>query len=189
MTDLGLRGEEIVELCLEDIDWRAGTLVVRKNKQTKERLLTGWTKPLRGIRQDYLWPLNSFGLHFLATQSRVPDYRGKGGSKCSKPFVNGLGAASIRKLTRRSPVSDLNALEKRQQLVVGAITPPAFYVGRCGLRQRLFFKSKVSIKINLGLSRLTHVPARARLPSDRLLPLRVPWLPCGANMRGNPFLI
>ena len=39
MTDLGLRGEEIVELCLEDIDWRAGTLVVRKNKQRRERLL------------------------------------------------------------------------------------------------------------------------------------------------------
>jgi integrase/recombinase XerD len=39
MTDLGLRGEEIVELCLEDIDWRAGTLVIRKNKQRRERLL------------------------------------------------------------------------------------------------------------------------------------------------------
>ena len=39
MTDLGLRGAEIVELCLEDIDWRAGTLVVRKNKQRRERLL------------------------------------------------------------------------------------------------------------------------------------------------------
>jgi integrase/recombinase XerD len=39
MTDLGLRGEEIVELCLEDLDWRAGTLVVRKNKQRRERLL------------------------------------------------------------------------------------------------------------------------------------------------------
>jgi site-specific recombinase XerD len=39
MMDLGLRGEEIVELCLEDIDWRAGTLVIRKNKQRRERLL------------------------------------------------------------------------------------------------------------------------------------------------------
>jgi site-specific recombinase XerD len=39
MTDLGLRGAEIVELCLEDIDWRASTLVVRKNKQRRERLL------------------------------------------------------------------------------------------------------------------------------------------------------
>ena len=39
MTDLGLRGAEIVELCLEDIDWRAATLVVRKNKQQRERLL------------------------------------------------------------------------------------------------------------------------------------------------------
>ena len=39
MTDLGLRGAEIVELWLEDIDWRAGTLVVRKNKQRRERLL------------------------------------------------------------------------------------------------------------------------------------------------------
>jgi site-specific recombinase XerD len=39
MTDLGLRGEEVVELCLEDIDWRAGTLAVRKNKQRRERLL------------------------------------------------------------------------------------------------------------------------------------------------------
>jgi site-specific recombinase XerD len=39
MTDLGLRGAEIVELCLEDIDWRADTLVIRKNKQRRERLL------------------------------------------------------------------------------------------------------------------------------------------------------
>jgi integrase/recombinase XerD len=39
MTDLGLRGAEIVELCLEDIDWRAGTLVVRKTKQRRGRLL------------------------------------------------------------------------------------------------------------------------------------------------------
>jgi integrase len=30
--DLGLRGGEIVELCLEDIDWRAGTLVVRDER-------------------------------------------------------------------------------------------------------------------------------------------------------------
>lgn len=39
MTELGLRGAEIVELCLDDIDWRAATLVVRKNKQRRERLL------------------------------------------------------------------------------------------------------------------------------------------------------
>ena len=39
MTDLGLRGAEIVELCLEDIDWRAGTFVIRKNKERRERLL------------------------------------------------------------------------------------------------------------------------------------------------------
>jgi integrase/recombinase XerD len=39
MTDLGLRGAEIVELCLEDIDWRAATVAVRKNKQRRERLL------------------------------------------------------------------------------------------------------------------------------------------------------
>jgi site-specific recombinase XerD len=39
MTDLGLRGAEIGELCLEDIDWEAGRLVVRKNKQRRERLL------------------------------------------------------------------------------------------------------------------------------------------------------
>jgi integrase len=38
MTDLGCVSAEIVELCLEDIDWRAGA-VVRKNKQRRERLL------------------------------------------------------------------------------------------------------------------------------------------------------
>jgi len=32
MRDLELRGAEIVELCLEDIDWRAGTLVVRDER-------------------------------------------------------------------------------------------------------------------------------------------------------------
>src|SRR5271169_3314166 len=32
MRDLGLRGAEIVKLCLEDIDWHAGTLVVRDER-------------------------------------------------------------------------------------------------------------------------------------------------------------
>ena len=32
MRDLELRGAEIVKLCLEDIDWRAGTLVVRDER-------------------------------------------------------------------------------------------------------------------------------------------------------------
>ena len=35
----GCEVQEIVELCLEDIDWRAGTFVIRKNKQRRERLL------------------------------------------------------------------------------------------------------------------------------------------------------
>jgi site-specific recombinase XerD len=39
LTELGLRTSEVVALCLEDIDWRAGTLVVRKTKQRRERLL------------------------------------------------------------------------------------------------------------------------------------------------------
>jgi site-specific recombinase XerD len=39
LTDLGLRTSEVVALCLEDIDWRAGTLVIRKTKQRRERLL------------------------------------------------------------------------------------------------------------------------------------------------------
>src|SRR5208282_4980845 len=32
MRELELRGAEIVELCLEDIDWRAGTLAVRDER-------------------------------------------------------------------------------------------------------------------------------------------------------------
>ena len=32
IRDFGLRGAEIVELCLEDIDSRAGTLVVRDER-------------------------------------------------------------------------------------------------------------------------------------------------------------
>jgi len=39
MIDLGLRGSEVAELCLEDIDWWAGTLTIRKTKQRRERLL------------------------------------------------------------------------------------------------------------------------------------------------------
>jgi site-specific recombinase XerD len=39
MMGLGLRCSEVVELELEDIDWRSGTLAVRKNKQRRERLL------------------------------------------------------------------------------------------------------------------------------------------------------
>jgi hypothetical protein len=48
----GAASAEIVELCLEDIDWRAGTLVVRKTKQRRGRLL-----PLpRGRRGDLELP-------------------------------------------------------------------------------------------------------------------------------------
>ena len=39
MIELGLRCSEVAELDLADIDWRAGTLAVRKNKQRRERLL------------------------------------------------------------------------------------------------------------------------------------------------------
>ena len=39
ILDLGLRCSEVSELCLEDIDWHAGTLTVRKCKQRRERLL------------------------------------------------------------------------------------------------------------------------------------------------------
>lgn len=39
ILDLGLRCSEVTELCLEDIDWREGTLTISKNKQRRERLL------------------------------------------------------------------------------------------------------------------------------------------------------
>jgi site-specific recombinase XerD len=39
MIELGLRCSEVAQLDLVDIDWRAGTLAVRKNKQRRERLL------------------------------------------------------------------------------------------------------------------------------------------------------
>ena len=39
ILDLGLRGAEVAGLCLEDIDWREGTLAIRKNKQRRERML------------------------------------------------------------------------------------------------------------------------------------------------------
>jgi integrase/recombinase XerD len=39
LTELGLRTSEVVALCLEDIDWRAGTVMLRKTKQRRERLL------------------------------------------------------------------------------------------------------------------------------------------------------
>jgi integrase/recombinase XerD len=39
IVDLGLRCTEVAELLLEDIDWRSGTLAIRKNKQRRERLL------------------------------------------------------------------------------------------------------------------------------------------------------
>lgn len=39
MLDLGLRCSEVAGLSLEDIDWRAGTLIIRRNKQRRERLL------------------------------------------------------------------------------------------------------------------------------------------------------
>lgn len=39
MLDLGLRCSEVAALSLDDFDWHAGTLAVRKTKQRRERLL------------------------------------------------------------------------------------------------------------------------------------------------------
>jgi site-specific recombinase XerD len=39
MIDLGLRCSEVAELNVADIDWRSGTLAIRKNKQRRERVL------------------------------------------------------------------------------------------------------------------------------------------------------
>ncbi len=39
ILDLGLRCSEVAGLSLEDIDWRKGTLTIRKTKQRRERLL------------------------------------------------------------------------------------------------------------------------------------------------------
>lgn len=39
ILDMGLRCSEVAALCLDDIDWHAGTLAVRKTKQRRERLL------------------------------------------------------------------------------------------------------------------------------------------------------
>jgi len=39
MLDLGLRCSEVAQLCLNDLDWRQGTIAIRHNKQRRDRLL------------------------------------------------------------------------------------------------------------------------------------------------------
>jgi site-specific recombinase XerD len=39
LSDLGLRGQEVTQLALDDIDWRAGTLTLRKTKGRRVRVL------------------------------------------------------------------------------------------------------------------------------------------------------
>jgi integrase/recombinase XerD len=39
LSDLGLRGQEVTQLALEDIDWRSGTLTLRKTKAQRVRVL------------------------------------------------------------------------------------------------------------------------------------------------------
>jgi site-specific recombinase XerD len=39
LSDLGLRGQEVTQLALDDIDWRAGTLTLRKTKSQRVRVL------------------------------------------------------------------------------------------------------------------------------------------------------
>jgi integrase/recombinase XerD len=39
LSDLGLRGQEVIQLTLDDIDWRAGTLTLRKTKGHRVRVL------------------------------------------------------------------------------------------------------------------------------------------------------
>lgn len=39
LCDLGLRGQEVIQLTLDDIDWRAGTLTLRKTKGQRVRVL------------------------------------------------------------------------------------------------------------------------------------------------------
>jgi site-specific recombinase XerD len=53
ILDLGLRCSQVTNLCLEDIDWRAGTLMVRASKQRRERLLP-LPEPVGIAVSDYL---------------------------------------------------------------------------------------------------------------------------------------
>ena len=39
LSDLGLRGQEVIQLALDDLDWRAGTLTLRKTKGQRVRVL------------------------------------------------------------------------------------------------------------------------------------------------------
>lgn len=39
LGDLGLRGQEVTQLTLDDVDWRAGTVTVRKTKGQRVRVL------------------------------------------------------------------------------------------------------------------------------------------------------
>ena len=39
LSDLGLRGQEVIQLTLDDIDWRAGTITLRKTKGQRVRIL------------------------------------------------------------------------------------------------------------------------------------------------------
>jgi site-specific recombinase XerD len=39
LSDLGLRGQEVTQLTLDDVDWRAGTVTLRKTKSQRVRVL------------------------------------------------------------------------------------------------------------------------------------------------------
>lgn len=39
LSDLGLRGQEVIQLALDDVDWRAGTLTLRRTKGQRVRVL------------------------------------------------------------------------------------------------------------------------------------------------------
>jgi site-specific recombinase XerD len=39
LSDLGLRGQEVIQLTLDDVDWRAGTLTLRRTKGQRVRVL------------------------------------------------------------------------------------------------------------------------------------------------------
>jgi integrase/recombinase XerD len=87
MTDLGLRGAEILELCLEDIDWRASTLVVRKNKQRRERLLPLPPSVAKAIL-SYLRtgrPSSSSRRFSLSSVTRRPAHDYGTASRCCSP--------------------------------------------------------------------------------------------------------
>lgn len=153
LGDLGLRGQEVTQLTLDDVNWRAGTVTVRKTKGQRVRVL----------------PLPA------ATGAALAEYLRKGRPKtCSRRLFVRLVAPVDRPLGRTAAAGAMNRAFERSGL---ADQFSGTHVLRRTLATRLQRRgtSLKAIADVLGHRELQTTTRYAKVDFERLRQIAMPW--------------